>query len=775
MKLYKYITTIASVLTLFSAQPVLGQISYQGSPLLTSDNADRVSLRSTGNSSVDLPPIDSTLIYNQEEWYSAQPLRGAVPFAVARKVNYNIYNSGKFYRVKNRLVWQLSLRSNRAKSIGLSFDKFHLTQGSKLFVYASDESDVRGAFTEKNNNPSGILTIAPILSDHVIIECQLPYSDMQEIPSDFNLELTEVYHGYRSLRGRSEHNPGEPWNTFKGFDCAPNVISHPEVSKEARATVLMIVGGTTVCTGSLINNTRSDGKPYILTSSHCVNGLFRYKNNINYCQIMAAHTVFFFGFDSPSKKYFYRGVEQTSISGSKVVALNENSDMCLLEMTGLEPQEDGTKVIPASFKPYYEGWNISTSPKGQFVGIHHPSSAVKRYSRTREEQLEVKDYNAGSLNWKGKHFFIKTWEVGTTAPGSSGSPLFDNQGLVIGALSGGNSYCSTPYDDFYWALFKTWRDVEGGDYDGGVTRSIGKLLDPDNTGNTICRGFDPYAPFTPIRISRVMVSPNESIEYDASSDLIKGIGVQYNFPSKVRILGAYMVVPPMEPRDGSKVPPFDLMISKRINNQEQWQKVYLDQAKPAGYQYHLLSDENVQNGICSTYDTTDIFIPVYDKDNNKPYIDIDGPVDILASIMARDNNVLMPLVRLKNDEAERQSTWYNLGTEEWTKASDFTSSPYKGNYWIDLLVQPIGENLPIDTVSNISGYFLNGKFFIIFPSNENVSTTTIRVFNYLGECVKEDHFKGIKYSLNMRNFLPANYIVTVYYKGKKYSYPILMK
>ena len=45
-----------------------------------------------------------------------------------------------------------------------------------------------------------------------------------------------------------------------------------------QSVVLLIIDGSVGCTGTLINNTDNDGKPYLLTASHCLNKQFTMKN-----------------------------------------------------------------------------------------------------------------------------------------------------------------------------------------------------------------------------------------------------------------------------------------------------------------------------------------------------------------------------------------------------------------------------------------------------------------------------------------------------------------
>ncbi|HBJ14626.1 MAG TPA: hypothetical protein DDY80_08425, partial [Parabacteroides merdae] len=64
-----------------------------------------------------------------------------------------------------------------------------------------------------------------------------------------------------------------------------------------RSVVLMIINGTTGCTGTLVNNTANDGKPYLLTASHCLNNQFQIKNP-DYEEV-AGNIVCYFNYNSP--------------------------------------------------------------------------------------------------------------------------------------------------------------------------------------------------------------------------------------------------------------------------------------------------------------------------------------------------------------------------------------------------------------------------------------------------------------------------------------------
>ena len=75
---------------------------------------------------------------------------------------------------------------------------------------------------------------------------------------------------------------------------------------------------------------------------------------------------------------------------------------------------------------------------------------------------------------------------GVTEGGSSGSPIFDNHGHIVGTLTGGNSNCGSQFEnlpDYYGKFSYSW------DQNGTDSASVLKYwLDPDNTGMMVLNG-----------------------------------------------------------------------------------------------------------------------------------------------------------------------------------------------------------------------------------------------------------------------------------------------
>ena len=77
---------------------------------------------------------------------------------------------------------------------------------------------------------------------------------------------------------------------------------------------------------------------------------------------------------------------------------------------------------------------------------------------------------------------------GVTEGGSSGSPIFNQDGHIVGTLSGGSSYCDYPnYPDYYGKLSYHWLSNGAAD-----NRRLKPWLDPTESGVTTLEGYDPY-------------------------------------------------------------------------------------------------------------------------------------------------------------------------------------------------------------------------------------------------------------------------------------------
>lgn len=111
------------------------------------------------------------------------------------------------------------------------------------------------------------------------------------------------------------------------------------------------------------------------------------------------------------------------------------------------------ETIPKKFNVFLAGWSTIGEPKSPLVGIHHPSGDFKK--------LSIYEGNLTATCWdecpEREHWRIERWTRGTTEPGSSGSPLFDQEHYVVGQLHGGSAACWNKNGyDIYGSFNASW-------------------------------------------------------------------------------------------------------------------------------------------------------------------------------------------------------------------------------------------------------------------------------------------------------------------------------
>ena len=206
-----------------------------------------------------------------------------------------------------------------------------------------------------------------------------------------------------------------------------------------------------------MNNTAQDGTPYFLTANHCLgnpnNWTYVFNHEIEGC---TGNTN-----NAPTSDV---------ISGGTLQASNAGSDFALVELS---------ETPPASYNVQYAGWDASGVVPANLTGIHHPSGDVKKICF--DEDNPASQNVAGAAVW-----YISEWEEGVTEPGSSGSPLFDENHRIVGQLYGGTAACAGSVNngepDWYGRFDVSW------DGNSASTR-LRDWLDPSNSGSLVIDGW----------------------------------------------------------------------------------------------------------------------------------------------------------------------------------------------------------------------------------------------------------------------------------------------
>ncbi len=383
--------------------------------------------------------------------------QGPFEFATAIKTIIDIANDDGWVSTdEDRFVWRKLFYSAGAHSLNFGFTSYNMPVGGSMILYNDDESDIKGPFTETDNESHGQLWTPIVKGDKVWLEVSVPMDVIQEL----DLQLYSVNHDFSGLF---------PGSGSCHLDVACGLEDgYPQVDQYRN--MISSVGayhfsGTKICSGALMNNASNDCTPFFLTAEHCnVNQVTAptvvvYWNYVNsYCRLPG----------SIESGQTGNGILNQYNTGATFRAGWDESDFTLIELD--DP------LLP-EHQLYLLGWDRGLALPSSSVMIHHPRVEEKRIS-INVDKVRYKDNNVNE-----KYITVDNWEIGSSEIGSSGSPLLNEEGLVIGQLNGGQAACgNNDYDEFGW-LRASW---QGG---GTMSTQLSSWLDPDGIAGTSMNGM----------------------------------------------------------------------------------------------------------------------------------------------------------------------------------------------------------------------------------------------------------------------------------------------
>lgn len=404
-------------------------------------------------------------------------------FGYKHTTNFSLENSGVWVDLPggNRL-WRLEIIAPEALTINLLLDNFQLPNGAHLYLSDIEKTNRVGAYTSRNNNPDKQLGTELVHGDHIVVE----YFEPKNVLGQGSFTISSVVHGYRSLN-IVQNDLLKALNSAGGcnidVNCNRTQPNWYNLSwqDQIRSVAMVVVSGNGICSGALINNTCNDGTPYFLTANHCLGGGGG-----------TSQWAFRFNWDSPSSNLSCASgansadpgppYDQTA-NGATVLVSGTQADHALLQITNM------TITDAQNWNAFYAGWNRDDTESAitGVVGIHHPKGDVKKICRADDGgSNNIYHNNSGSPS--AAVWYINSWTEGVTEPGSSGSPLFDQNGRIIGQLYGGAAACSGNVNngqhDYYGRLGVSW------------ALGINNYLAPASCGTAplVLDGYNPNAP-----------------------------------------------------------------------------------------------------------------------------------------------------------------------------------------------------------------------------------------------------------------------------------------
>lgn len=417
-------------------------------------------------------------------------------------------------------IWRLRLHNAKALGCCALFERFQLPEGAQFFAYNDDKSLIYGPYTNEDNPSGEGFSSGLFAGGDVILEYVSPKHIFNQSDNP-DIQIAGYTYFYRS-EGLPDNRISGTKDGDTGYGASQSCMINVNCSEGDNWRVQQKGVGRMLgyipaedgqmaagwCSGTLINNTMGDGTPYFLTANHCADGTTT--QYFNYFEIYFHYECPYCTCTSEPGMITYTGV--TKIANSPIQG---GSDFLLLKLknTTWNRLRNDNLVL--------NGWSKSASPSSSGVCIHHPAGDVKKIS-TYNSTLTSGTFIEGTTHETGatNAYWVVPWATTThgrsvTEGGSSGSPLFNNNGLVVGTLTGGRSTCDyANAREYYGKMSYHWSSAGNTD-----NKKLQPWLDPVPTSTSTCKALDLTSSFYIIPAANVFNANGGTKSYMLFSDL----------------------------------------------------------------------------------------------------------------------------------------------------------------------------------------------------------------------------------------------------------------
>lgn len=313
--------------------------------------------------------------------------------------------------------WAGAVRSPGAAAMRIHFTGFDLPEGAALYVHTGDGMAF-GPYTGRGPNGTGDFWTNTVDGAQMILqlhggtgEARFTIAGIGHLTSDFALS--------QNLRPRADAGSVPcSFNASCVVDAAcVSTDTAVSTARNAVAHILFASGAYLyICTGGLVaDSDTSTNIPYFVTANHC----------IRRASEASSMETFFFYTASTCGSCPDPGAASTT--GSTIVATGRTADFTLLRLS---------QNAPASAA--FLGWSstaVANTNGVPLFRLSHPKGAPQSYSTQVVDTSKVT-----CQSWPRGSWIYSRDTLGATEGGSSGSPVVNGLGQLVGQLSGGCGY-----------------------------------------------------------------------------------------------------------------------------------------------------------------------------------------------------------------------------------------------------------------------------------------------------------------------------------------------
>jgi hypothetical protein len=401
--------------------------------------------RTQRNTKAALPSYRAGLARAKEYWMApvtadelarVKPKAGTTLAGLHRSGANEMLAQGEWgVTAEGRTIYRAALRSPEAQGIRLHVREFSIGAGKVWLHDGEPDGSVAGPYTARGPFGDGDFWTDVVFGESVVLEYEAERGPTQVLP----FQIAEFSHVLANLapdklpdaapqpvlnrRGEAETGlglgllraAGPAPNKADALSCNVDATCHPQWAERAKSVARYLFetsGGTALCSGSLINTRNSSGKLYFLTADHCVSTEAEARS----IQTFWSYATSTCNGPAPSTRTVPTGLGATYLTSGGLA----QGDYSLLELREVPPGVT------------FAGWTPAEHPISSLVtGIHHPRGDFRRISFGARAQ------SIPTRSRPDDKFYTIIWERGVTEGGSSGSPVFNDEGLIVGMLSGG--------------------------------------------------------------------------------------------------------------------------------------------------------------------------------------------------------------------------------------------------------------------------------------------------------------------------------------------------